>query len=398
MLRLLQGDVGSGKTVVAAIAALVAMQSGYQVALMAPTEILVKQHYVTMKKFLGAENLQIALITGSLKQSEKKKIVDELKEGKINLIIGTHALIQEEVGFKNLALAIIDEQHRFGVLQREKLQNHGSPHLLNLSATPIPRTLSMTLYGDQDLSILDEMPPGRQTIITRIVPEYKRNDAYLWIESQVKSGRQVFIVCPLIDESDVLELKSVLTEYERLRTEVFPKLKLGLLHGKLKQIEKDNIMNGFSGGQIDILVATSIVEVGIDVPNATIMIIEGAERFGLSQLHQFRGRVGRGVHQSYCFLFVTQETPEVNKRLEAMCKYASGFKLAEIDLELRGPGEIYGVKQSGIPDLKMASFSDSKLLARARTEAEKILEQDPNLLSWPLLAKKIDEFKTKTSG
>lgn len=373
MMRLLQGDVGSGKTVVAAFALYHVMRSGMQGALMAPTEILAKQHYETLIRLLGDEAFNIQFLSGSLSVAQKKEVYRQIATGTVDLVIGTHALIQDGVQFLKLRLVVIDEQHRFGVRQREHLMEQGSPHVLSLSATPIPRTLAMVIYGDQDVSILDELPPGRQEIITRIVPEYKRRDAEFWIADQIQKRRQVFIVCPLIDESDLLGVKAVTAEFERLQKEVFKNFKIGLLHGKLKPSEKEAVMADFSAGRLHILVSTSVIEVGIDVPNATIMLIEGAERFGLSQLHQFRGRVGRGQHQSYCFLF-TDSFSETNlERLKAMVHHSNGFQLAEIDLQLRGPGEVYGVRQSGIPDLKMASFSDSALIQRVRQAVSKHL-------------------------
>lgn len=394
MHRLLQGDVGSGKTIVAVIAALNAIKNGYQVVIMAPTEILAKQHYHSFLKLLKDHSLNIQFIAGSTTKSEKESIIKQMKTGTCDIVIGTHALIQEGIGFKNLGLAIIDEQHRFGVKQRATLKQIGnSPHLLSLSATPIPRTLAITIYGDQDLSVIDEMPKGRQTIITRVVPEEKRQDAYRWIEDQVLKGHQVFIICPLINESETLELKSVINEYVYLSEHIFKRDTVGLLHGKMPQDEKDQIMADFKDNKINILVSTSVIEVGIDVPNATIMIIEGAERFGLSQLHQFRGRVGRGEHQSYCFLFTNKLSMEGMKRMKAMETHSSGFKLAEIDLELRGPGEIYGIRQSGIPDLKMASLTDSELIARARNQAEKLLKTDENLEKHKSLLDKCNEIQ-----
>lgn len=393
MSRLLQGDVGSGKTVVAAAAVLNTVKNGYQTAFMAPTEILAKQHYHTVYNMLRPFGLNIQFIAGSTPQSIKDDVIIQLKNGTVDVVIGTHALIQETIGFKKLGLAVIDEQHRFGVKQRNILKSQGSPHLLSLSATPIPRTLAMTIYGDQDLSLIDEMPKGRQPIITRIVPEKKRLDGYRWIEDQVIKGRQAFIICPLIDESDVLEVKSAIQEYEYLQEHIFKKLKVGLLHGKMKPKEKEEIMTLFAQNKINILVSTSVIEVGIDVPNATIMVIEAAERFGLSQLHQFRGRVGRGEHQSYCFLFTKKSGEESGKRLQAMVDYSSGFKLAEIDLQIRGPGEIYGVRQSGIPDLKMASLGDSFTIALARQAAQEILKNDPELTKYPLLKAKITELE-----
>lgn len=392
MSRLLQGDVGSGKTIVAGLAILNVVRNGYQTALMAPTEILAEQHYKGLFKLFKEENLNIKFLSGSTKISEKRVILEQISTGNIDLIIGTHSLIQESIKFKKLGLAVIDEQHRFGVEQRSLLKSHNSPHLLSLSATPIPRTLAMTIYGDQDLSVIDEMPKGRLPIITRIVPEKKRNDAYLWIKDRISTGRQAFVICPLIDESDNLELKSVMQEYEYLQNEIFPELKIGLLHGKLKPREKEDVMERFKNNEYNLLVSTSVVEVGIDVPNATIMMIEGAERFGLSQLHQFRGRVGRGEHQSYCFLFMQNQSENAVKRLKAMVKHNSGFKLSEIDLELRGPGQIFGVRQSGIPDLKMASLSDSHTIALAREAAQMIIDEDPKLENHPLLINKLEKI------
>lgn len=392
MSRLLQGDVGSGKTIVAGLAIYNSIKNGYQTALMAPTEILAEQHYATISKLFTGQNFNIQFLSGSVKSSQKKQVYKGLATGTIDLIIGTHALVQENVKFQNLGLVVIDEQHRFGVEQRSTLKSHGSPHLLSLSATPIPRTLAMTIYGDQDLSIIDQMPKGRLPIVTRIVPEKKRLDAYRWIKDRVTTGRQAFVICPLIDESDTLELKSVLTEYENLQKHIFPELTIGLLHGRLKSSEKETIMADFKANKTQILVSTSVIEVGIDIPNATIMMIEGAERFGLSQLHQFRGRVGRGEHQSYCFLFMQNESQTAKQRLKAMVDHASGFKLSEIDLELRGPGQIYGIRQSGIPDLKMASLSDSVTIAKARNAAEGIISSDPLLKKHEELAKKMAQL------
>jgi len=392
MSRLLQGDVGSGKTVVAGIALLNTIKNGYQGAIMAPTEILARQHYHTLFKLFKDLNINLKFMAGSTKKSEKTAIMNELKNGLVDIIIGTHALIQQGVTFKNLGLAVIDEQHRFGVKQRDILKSQGSPHLLSLSATPIPRTLALTIYGDQDLSIIDELPSGREPIITRLVPENKRSDAYRWIEDKVKKGRQAFVICPLIDESDTLELKSVIKEFEYLQTNVFPELKIGLLHGKMKAADKEAIMQEFKENKTNILVSTSVIEVGIDIPNAVIMMIEGAERFGLSQLHQFRGRVGRSTHQSYCFLFMQKYSQTAATRLRAMVDHTSGFKLSEIDLEIRGPGHVYGIRQSGIPDLKMASLTDSITISKARNAAEKIITNDPDLKNLPYLAQKLQEI------
>ncbi len=393
MSRLMQGDVGSGKTVVAAIAAFAVIKNGLQVTFLAPTEILARQHHLTLKKLLKSNGIKCEILTGSTSQKERKGILSKLASGEINLIIGTHALIQPNIKFYRLGLAVIDEQHKFGVRQREILNSHGHPHVLNLSATPIPRTLALTIYGDQDLSVIDEMPPGRKTTVTRIVPESKRSDAYNWIRLQIKEkNQQAFVICPLIDESDKLELKAVEKEYERLTNTIFPDLNVSFIHGRLQQRDKDKIMENFRANKINILVSTSIIEVGIDIPNATIMIIEGAERFGLAQLHQFRGRIGRSDQQSYCLLFVNTYSEQGIRRLHAMTRFHSGFRLAEIDLSMRGPGEIFGVKQSGIPDLKMASLTDSKLIAKVHEAANELLTEDPELMNFRKLKNKISEF------
>jgi ATP-dependent DNA helicase RecG len=391
MSRLLEGDTGSGKTVVAAAAILHVIKANWQVCLLAPMEILARQHLKTLTKLLRSFGIKPILLVGSTPDSEKKEIIKGLKNGEIQLVVGTHALIQERVGFNKLGLAIIDEQHRFGVRQREILKTYGSPHVLSLTATPIPRTLALILYGDQELSVLDEMPPNRQKIFTRIVPESKRKDAYKWIEKEIEKGRQAFIIFPLIEESPDLEVKAAVQEFERLKNDIFPHLKVGLLHGQMKPIDKEEIMNSFSNNEIQILVSTAVVELGVDVPNATIMMIEGAERFGLAQLHQFRGRVGRGSEQSYCFLFPTLQIPQVMNRLNALVKHDSGFALAEIDLSLRGPGEVYGTAQSGIPDLKMANLSDSLTIKQSRDAANEIIENDPELTKYPELKEKIIE-------
>ncbi len=392
MSRLVEGDTGSGKTVIAACAMYNAVKAGFQTCLLAPTEILARQHFSTMQKSLKPLGIQPHLFIGALTAKEKQIMADSLKDGRTQVIIGTHALIQESIKFKNLGLAVIDEQHRFGVKQREILKSQGSPHMLHLSATPIPRSLALVMYGDQELSIIDELPPGRKPIMTRIVPEEKRVGAYEWIKSQIKEGRQAFIIFPLINESESLQIKAALKEFDTLSRDVFTEAKVGLLHGQLKAEEKEGIMSKFSKGEIDILVSTSVVEVGVDVPNATIMMIEGAERFGLAQLHQFRGRVGRGEHASFCLLFPSSYSPDALKRLEALVKYDSGFKLAEIDLQLRGPGEVFGTAQSGLPDLKMASLSDASTVTDTRKAALTLLKDDPTLNTHKGLQNKMAEM------
>jgi ATP-dependent DNA helicase RecG len=338
---------------------------------------------------LGELGISVSVLTGSTTADEKRETYADLIDGSIDVVIGTHALIQEGVRFKGLGLVVIDEQHRFGVDQRKALRDKGisspdgskqpNPHLLVMSATPIPRTLALSLYGDLDLSILDEMPPGRKEIKTRWLRPGERQRAYAFVESQIKKGRQAFIICPLVEESDKIEAKAAVEEYERLQEQIFPDLKLGLIHGRLKSSEKEEGMQAFYGGQTDILVATSVIEVGIDVPNSTIMLIEGANRFGLAQLHQFRGRVGRGEHQSYCLLLSDEISGDAEERLSAMEKTNDGFILAEKDLAIRGPGEFFGRRQSGIPELRMASLMDIEMLEIAREEAKAIFETDPNL-------------------
>ncbi len=405
MSRLLEGDVGSGKTVVAAMAMLNVFLNGKQSVLMAPTEILAEQHYNTICQLLAKHQAKIGLVTRNNRiMNYEYRIMNEGKNNKkiarnslfiirnSDIIIGTHALIQEKISFKNLALAIIDEQHRFGVEQRQTLikesGNKLTPHLLSLTATPIPRTLALAIYGDLDLSIINQMPTGRKPILTKVVPEKKRTAAYNFIRQQINAGRQVFVICPLIDISDKLGVKSVKAEYKKLNEIIFPDINVGMLHGRLPAAEKKNIMADFKNNNIKVIVSTSVVEVGIDVPNATIMMIEGADRFGLAQLHQFRGRVGRSEHQSYCFLFTDNDSAKTLQRLSAMEKYNDGFALSKIDLKFRGPGELYGLSQSGFPELQIASLFDYALIKRTHEEVTVVT---PYLNKYPELAKKIKE-------
>jgi len=396
MNRLLNGDVGSGKTIVALMVALETAKAGYQIALMAPTEILARQHFESFSQFLKKQKINITLLIGSTKN--KPQLKKEIYQGNIDIVIGTHALIQESLSFKNLALTIIDEQHRFGVAQRATLQKRvyniedglpTIPHLLSMTATPIPRTLTLTIYGDLDISLIKELPKGRQKIITQLVIPNDRQKAYNFITQQIKKKRQVFVICPLIDESEKLEVKSVTQEYEKLSKEIFPKFKTAMLHGKLKPKEKEQIMEEFKNGKTDILVSTSVIEVGVDIPNATVMIIEGADRFGLAQLHQFRGRIGRGKHQSHCFLFTDLIAKRTNQRLKAIIDAKDGFELAEKDLKIRGPGNFIGTRQWGLPDLAMASLDDLDLIKKSRQAANLVLEKN---ISNPALEQKLKNF------
>ncbi len=399
MNRLLQGDVGSGKTVVAAAAMALTVAAGAQAALMAPTEILAEQHYATLNRLFAqmpGRQPTIRLLTGSVTGAEREAIYAGLADGSVDIVVGTQALIQEGVTFHDLALAVVDEQHRFGVRQRAALRQKGQqePHLLVMTATPIPRSLQLTIWGHLDVSVIDEMPPGRQPITTRLILPRERERAYAFLRHQVEQGRQGFIICPLVEESEKIEAKAAVEEYERLQREIFPDLRLGLLHGRMRADEKEATMAAFARGELHILVATAVVEVGIDVPNATVMLIEGAERFGLAQLHQFRGRVGRGEHPSYCLLVAESATEEAQERLAAVEATNDGFLLAQKDLELRGPGEFLGTRQSGFPELKMASLTDLRLLETVRQAAHRLLEQDPELTrpEHRLLARQVQEL------
>lgn len=381
MNRLVQGDVGSGKTLVSFLAAAKAYDSGFQTCLMAPTEILAEQHFKNAQKVLSPLGIQTGILTGKTKTKERKEILEKLQAGEIHLLIGTHALIEDWVQFNNLGLVIIDEQHRFGVAQRGLLKNKGaSPHFLIMTATPIPRTLAMTVYGDLDVSIINEMPEGRTPIQTRVITEAKRTQALDFMISHIERGRQAYVVYPLVEESEKIDLKNATEEFQKLQAQ-FPKIRFGLLHGKMKPVEKDQVMTQFREHQIDVLVSTTVIEVGVDVPNATIMMIEHSERFGLSQLHQLRGRVGRGEHKSFCIMIMGYAVSEETRtRVQFMEKTSDGFKVAEFDLEIRGPGEFMGSKQSGLPGFKMANLvRDFDLLKAARDEAFEVLQNDPKL-------------------
>lgn len=421
MNRLLQGDVGSGKTIVAMIAALAAAKTGSQTAVMVPTEILAQQHYAGFTKFLAPFNIEVGLLCAkhsalsSYGSASKAAVLGQVKNGETSILIGTNALIQKGVAFKKLDLVVLDEQHRFGIDQRAALAKNNKkttvPHLLSMTATPIPRTLALTVYGDLDLALIDQMPAGRKKILTKIILPDDRKAAYELIRKEVDSGRQAFVICPRIDPDEGEEeqkrdgilfdpkadysgsdaVKAVKEEYEKLSTEIFPDLKVGMLHGKMKAQEKEAVMEKMKEGKIDILVSTSVIEVGIDIPNATIMAIEGAHKFGLAQLHQFRGRVGRGEHQSHCLMFSDYPT----RRLDAMLKFDSGFELAEKDLEIRGPGEVFGSAQWGAPDLAMASLADVFLVEKSRNAAKGILQRDPDLSRHPQLAARIKHFRER---
>ena len=399
MSRLLQGEVGSGKTVVATAALLTAVADGYQTALMAPTEILAEQHFATIHKLLSATGhlqeerdhlyvysgilprpVTIALLIGAMTAKNKREIHQLIVNGEIDIVIGTHAIIQKDVEFKKLGFIVVDEQHRFGVAQRSTLRQKGTnPHVLAMTATPIPRTLALTIYGDLDLSVIDELPPGRQLIKTKWLQPDQRESAYRFIRKEIAAGHQAFILCPLIEESETVQARAAVAEYEYLSQNIFPNLKMGLLHGRMAAKDKEKAMQQFHDKELDILVSTPVIEIGIDVPNATVMMVESADRFGLSQLHQFRGRVGRGPDQSYCILLSQNPSDVGQQRLSVIETVHNGFRLAEEDLRLRGPGEFFGTRQSGLPDLRMAKLSDVALLELARKEAERLFTKDRHL-------------------
>ena len=398
MNRLLQGDVGSGKTIVALLTALIALDNGYQACIMAPTEILANQHYDTISSLVAPLGITVKLLTGSTKKKEKEEILNDLGNAKIQIIIGTHALIEENVNFSNLGYVIIDEQHRFGVAHRAKLwnKNVSPPHVLVMTATPIPRTLAMTVYGDLEVSVIDELPPGRKPVTTKLLFDNRRGQVYDFIHKKIAEGRQIYIVYPLIQENEKIDLRDLEQGYKIL-TDIFTECKLVMVHGKMKQSEKDEAMRMFVSGEAKIMVATTVIEVGVNVPNASVMVIENAERFGLSQLHQLRGRVGRGADQSYCLLMSKYElTENTRKRLQIMCETNDGFKIAEADMSLRGPGDIDGLQQSGLPfDLKIANLAgDVNILSTARNVAKAILAEDEELTSPKntLLKKKLQQM------
>jgi ATP-dependent DNA helicase RecG len=400
MNRLVQGDVGSGKTVVGVVALLAALQAGYQGALMAPTEVLAEQHYQKLVQWFNLLHLPVELLTGSTRSAKRREIHRMLETGELPLLVGTHALIQDSVSFHNLGLVVIDEQHRFGVEQRAKLQQKGTnPHVLTMTATPIPRTLALTLHGDLDVSQIDELPPGRQAIQTTALTAKQRPQAYDLMRREIAQGRQIYVVLPLVEESEKLDLKSAIDEHGQLQESIFPEFRVGLLHGRLSSAEKDDAISRFRQGETQILVSTTVVEVGVDVPNATVMLIEHAERFGLSQLHQLRGRVGRGAAQSYCLLMSSSRSETARQRLKVMEQSQDGFFIAEMDLRFRGPGEVLGKRQSGLPDFALASLvEDQDVLMLAREAAEKLIAVDERLDRWPVLRQALEERYRRLMG
>ena len=398
MNRLLQGDVGSGKTVVAGLAARQAASAGFQTALMAPTEILASQHAETLSRLLQPFDVSVGLLTGSVKGVARKTLYEQISAGQVDVVVGTHALIQDTVTFSRLGFVVVDEQHRFGVAQRQALlqKSANMPHLLAMTATPIPRSLALTVYGELDVSVLGELPKGRKPIKTNLWSPNSRAQLYAQIDTEIAAGRQAYVICSLIDDNPDNEIKSVQTEYVALQNSIFKHRRIGLLHGKMKPDEKEAVMTQFSRGELDILVSTTVVEVGVDVPNATVMMIENADRFGLSQLHQLRGRVGRSSHQSYCYL-VMSDSNKPSQRLKEIEKSNDGFYLAEVDLKLRGPGEIYGRSQHGALNLQIATLSDTKLIARAQKQAKRFVESGADLLQYKQLASQINYYQRLTT-
>ena len=398
MNRLLQGDVGSGKTLVAAACAWLAVQNGKQAVIMAPTELLARQHKATMEKFLSAHNIPVELLISALPAAEKRRVTARAASEEPLVLCGTHALIQNNVELPNAALIVVDEQHRFGVGQRAALnQKTDRGHLLAMSATPIPRTLTLILYGDLDVSVLDELPPGRQPVMTRMVSEAKRQDMYGFLQKEIDAGGQAYIVCPLVEEGEEASEKKAATAYIAQLQEILPRLRIGLMHGRLKAAEKEAVMASFAAGELDVLVSTTVIEVGVDVPRATLMIVENADFFGLSQLHQLRGRVGRGSRQSYCFLLHQAKNDIALERLQTLCRTNDGFQIAETDLRLRGPGDFFGQRQSGLPGFAIADLAtDMNVLEAAQQSAQALLREDPHLTSAPLLANRVQEVIQKT--
>ena len=400
MARLVQGDVGSGKTVVAIAALLSTIASGWQGALMAPTEVLAEQHYRNLCQWLPQLHVSVALLTGSTPRPRRRELLDDLANGSLKVLVGTHALLEDPVVFNRLGLVVVDEQHRFGVHQRDRLLNKGlQPHLLTMTATPIPRTLALSMHGDLDVSQIDELPPGRTPIRTRMLTAAKREKAYELIREEVQLGQRAYVVLPLVDESEKLELRSAVEVHAELASEVFPDLAVGLLHGRLSSAEKQAVLTDFAAGTTQVLVSTTVVEVGVDVPEASVMVIDHAERFGLAQLHQLRGRVGRGAAASHCLLINGSSNPLARQRLDVLVRSTDGFEIAEMDLRLRGPGQVLGTRQSGLPDLALASLADDgAVLEDARTAAQELLNNDPELEQHPLLRETLEAQQRRLSG
>ncbi len=400
MSRLLQGDVGSGKTVIAIAALLEAVQSGWQGAFMAPTEVLAQQHYKTLCRWLPHLHVTVELLTGSSSSTRRRQVMNDLANGSLKILVGTHALIEDSVNFSRLGLVVVDEQHRFGVHQRNLLLHKGlQPHLLTMTATPIPRTLALSIHGDLDVSQIDEMPPGRTPVETRILSDAQRHEAYKLIREEVSLGQKVYVVLPLVEDSEKVDLRSAVMVHKELSNDIFPDLHVGLLHGRMKSIEKKSIIEEFATGSCQVLVSTTVVEVGVDVPEASLMVIEDAGRFGLAQLHQLRGRVGRGSARSYCLLINTSSNSLAKQRLEVLVRSTDGFEIAEIDLRLRGPGQVLGTRQSGLPDFALASLAnDGEILSLARENAKALLEDDPRLVNHPKLHEHLKECWLKLSG
>ena len=400
MARLVQGDVGSGKTVVAIVALLRTIEAGWQGALMAPTEVLAEQHYRNLCEWLPLLHVTVDLLTGSTPRPQRRRLLDDLANGSLKVLVGTHALLEDPVVFSRLGLVVVDEQHRFGVHQRDRLLNKGlQPHLLTMTATPIPRTLALSLHGDLDVSQIDELPPGRTPIRTVMLTASQRHKAHELIRAEVEKGQRAYVVLPLVEESEKLDLRSAVDVHAELVSEVFPDLSVGLLHGRLSSAEKQQVLQGFAGGDIHVLVSTTVVEVGVDVPEASVMVIDHAERFGLAQLHQLRGRVGRGAAASHCVLINGSSNPQARQRLDVLVRSHDGFEIAEMDLRLRGPGQVLGTRQSGLPDLALASLADdAAVLEDARAEAIRILETDPGLNDHPVLLRLLEEQQRRLTG
>ena len=400
MARLVQGDVGSGKTVVAIAALLSTIASGWQGALMAPTEVLAEQHHRNLCHWFPQLHITVELLTGSTPRPRRRQLLDDLASGSLKLLVGTHALLEDPVVFERLGLVVVDEQHRFGVHQRDRLLNKGlQPHLLTMTATPIPRTLALSVHGDLDVSQIDELPPGRTPIKTAMLSAGQREKAYALIRDEVSKGQRAYVVLPLVEESEKLELRSAVEVHAELVSEVFPDLQVGLLHGRLSSVEKQEVLSSFSSGACQVLVSTTVVEVGVDVPEASVMMIDHAERFGLAQLHQLRGRVGRGAAASHCLLINGSSNPLARQRLDVLVRSTDGFEIAEMDLRLRGPGQVLGTRQSGLPDLALASLADdAAVLEDARTAAQDLLRDDPNLERCPKLRALLDDQQRRLSG